>query len=370
VCAFALFVAAPARAQLDAPTVPPTSTVVPITAVTVPATTSTTRSTAPVATVPDPIRLPTRVGELTDTAGIIPPRNEQAITDELVASKARAGARLEVLTIRSLKDWDAETYGLDAFASAAFDAWNLGDPIRHDGALVVIVMEPSRSLVVTGPWYQHSADAEINSVVDSTLTPALAKREYTRGIRESVQAIARILSLSVPEPTTSTLADPTGNGERKTSLLDVPAWTSGLLGGPLVLGAGWALRRRRRPQLTCPQCGNRAQHTPGPVHEDVTVDGGEPVGPWLDSVGLRLIPCIVCGHYVVERRPKHRGTCGSCASPLPPATLTNLRGATSDEPGSVKVSRACNACDYRQDRVLSLPRLSQGGRVGASHLRE
>jgi hypothetical protein len=224
--------------------------------------------------------------------------------------------------------------------------------------------------VVTGPWYQHSADAEINSVVDSTLAPALAKREYTRGIRESVQAIARILSLPVPEPTTSTTPTTIGHDGRTTALPDVPAWTSGLLGVPLVLGAGWALRRRRRPQLTCPQCGNRAQHAPGPVHEDVTVDGGEPVEPWLASVGLRLSRCIVCDHHVVDHRPKHRGTCAACSSPLPPASLADLRRATSDEPGAVQVLRACRGCDYRQNQVLSLPRLSQGGRVGASHLRD
>ncbi len=318
------------------------------------------------------MRVPVRTGELTDTAGIIPPRNERTIVADLATAQARAGARIEVLTIASLNDWDAEPYGLDALVSTAFDTWNLGDPIRHDGALLVILREPSSAIVITGPWYRGSTDAAIGRVIDATLRPAVARREYTRGIRESVQEIARILSLPVPVPdsTASKASDPIESPGLGTSLPDVDMWTYGLLIVPIALGVGWALRRRRCPHLSCPQCGNRSQPASGPVDADVTIDGGEPVEPWLGSVGVRLSCCVVCGHHVVSCRPKHRSACPSCARRLPTLTLADLRCATSDEPGAVRVSRSCPDCDYRQDRVLSLPRLTQGGRVGASHLQE
>lgn len=359
---------ATAPAQLHPPTVPNTATVAPPTAATVPATAPTTRSTPPVATVPNPLRIPRRTGELTDTAGIIPPRNEQAITDELVASRARAGSRLEVLTVRSLKDWDAESYGLDAFAATAFEAWNLGDPIRHDGALVVIVKEPPRSVTVTGPWYQHTTDEAINSVLDATLTPAFAKREYTRGIRESVQAIARILSLPI-DGVAATESTDVGAQRPRSQLPKIPLWTYGSGAVPLAVLAflfGW---RRRNPPAHCPQCGNAMSVCSDPLNADVTLEGGVPVPSWLDSNGLRLWSCNVCGQHLVGHTRTPTSNCPACSKTLPVALLEDVRGATSEEPGIVRITRACSSCDHRNERILSLPKLSQGGRFGASHLR-
>ena len=313
-----------------------------------------------------PMHVPNRTGAFTDLAGLISPKNAATIGDALRDAQARAGAAINVLTIRSLTDWNAANFGPRKFADATLGAWNIGYVIRHDGALLLIVTNPPTVTAATGIGYKHAYDDAVQRVLTSTLEPAMKRREYTRGIKDSVAAIARILSIPVPEIVPTTDVTITAASKK----YDVPGWAYGGGVGVAIAGLGLALMRHRRRPLPCPQCGNFLTASKTPITDDVTVEGGEPVERFVSTTGLRLLSCDVCGHYVATAPtlPRKKRTCPECSAPTLGTALDSVRGATSEDPGLVFVRRVCSSCDFRQERTLSLPRLIQGGRVGARHV--
>jgi uncharacterized protein len=168
-----------------------------------------------------------------DTAQLLDPETEAALTDRIVAHRQQTGVQIAVLTVPDTGDLPVED-----FAIAVVERWRGGTEGRDDGVLVVLVQRSGRVRIEVG----YGLEAELSDAAVRRLLEDTRRRfdagAYDLGIAELVDGIAARTAERRPGP-----GDTGEDSSDRGCGLGVPLV---LLGG-LVLGLlAWLARRSGR----------------------------------------------------------------------------------------------------------------------------
>lgn len=134
--------------------------------------------------------LPVFDAPVVDSAGVLSEAVEADLNVELEAFRADAGPQIAVLTVESTSGAAIEDYSIDVAR-----AWGLGDRVRDDGVLLVIVTGDRELRIEVGSGVEGDlTDLEAGRIIDLAVVPLLQASDMDGAVREGVAAIMVELS--------------------------------------------------------------------------------------------------------------------------------------------------------------------------------
>ncbi len=132
---------------------------------------------------------PALTGRVVDTANLLDPAQEQALTAKLAALETQTQRQFVVTTIPDLGDYDIADYGYRLGR-----AWKLGGKERDDG-LLLIVAPNSRKVRFEVAYGLEGVmtDATSNDIIQRDILPRFRSNDFPGGINAGVdRAIAQL----------------------------------------------------------------------------------------------------------------------------------------------------------------------------------
>jgi uncharacterized protein len=349
---------------------------------------------------------PPRRSEVNDFAAVLGPGDEAAIRDRLADLRAGAGIEAVVVTVGSIREYRTGDASIESFATHLFNAWGIGDRRRNDGILVLVAVADRAVRIEVGSGYGRGLDAKMKAIIDRVMVPRFKRDDLGGAVRAGVEAIhAALAGTRAPEAAASPTAAPrpaeprqveaglrsppqlerppepeTGRRSRpravSTSTPEGGAHVTDLVlraiaGNPdlLVYGvlgllvaaslaaAGVSLFRRRRHR--CPDC--RAKMTRlDEVADDEFLDPGQELEETLGSVNHEVWRCDGCGRHRLVSRPRWSSsyrTCPKCRLRAVEEHGETVLQPTYSSTGEHRISRRCRSCDFREEKIVTLPKL-------------
>jgi uncharacterized protein len=217
-----------------------------------------------------------------DYAGVIDDDAEARIRAELRTLRAETGVEATVLTIPGRGGFDASS-SVEAFATALFNAWGIGDPARNDGLLMLVVADERAVRIELGAGYDQGYDVVAQDIVSRGMVPAIRdgrpSAAIEAGVRDLDARIARRHAARLPAEAPKALSPPERGG-----------WVAWAIFGGIAAVVAFKTRIGRFLNVwkRCPNCGAR------------TLDVRRKPGAGAGSKVLTTVTCRSCGH--VETR--------------------------------------------------------------------
>lgn len=230
---------------------------------------------------------------VTDIAGIVSQEAEVRLAALLEKLEKDTGVEATVVTIPSRKTYEPVAPSLESFATGLFNNWGIGNPMRNDGIMLLVIPDDKETRLELGSGYDQGYDVLAQDIVSRWLVPAFRDGDYSDGIEVGMEAVAdriarRHAARLQPEPLPDRPSEITEH---------LGAWIFGAL---FALIAGLALFGRKISDLAvgfqkCPQCGSRTltRTRTTLVH----------AGPGVPGTTRLVTTCQTCGnHYEREER--------------------------------------------------------------------
>jgi uncharacterized protein len=139
--------------------------------------------------------LPALTGRVVDTADLLTPAQEAALTAELAALEGRTSDQLVVVTTPSLGGRTISQYGL-----ALGNSWHIGQRGKDNGVLLIVAPTEHQVRIEVGYGLEAIlTNTRAQQVVDSIL-PLFRESHWRDGIEAGSQAIVAILIAHANEP--------------------------------------------------------------------------------------------------------------------------------------------------------------------------
>ncbi|MCF2905336.1 TPM domain-containing protein [Octadecabacter sp. CECT 8868] len=123
-----------------------------------------------------------------DYADLLPVDEEAALSAQLKTLREETGVEMTVLTLDSQRPF-AQGQSLEAFSTALFNHWGIGDAQRNDGVLVMVLRADRAMRVELGAGYGQDWNREAQYIVDNDFLPAFRSDDYAGGITRGVDAV-------------------------------------------------------------------------------------------------------------------------------------------------------------------------------------
>jgi uncharacterized protein len=194
------------------------------------------------------VQYPRLTGRVVDTADLLAPAQEAALSSRLEAAERAAGRQLVVVTVPNLQDRAIEEYGVGLGR-----AWGLGRRDANNGVLLIVAVAEKKIRIEVGYGLEGIlTDALSSRIIRERITPRFQANDYAGGIVAGVDAILEQLQ-APPEAAEQRVAEAAraesgGEAERGGgSLLGLIIWGVIMLVGLLALvGRGLFGRRYGR----------------------------------------------------------------------------------------------------------------------------
>lgn len=189
---------------------------------------------------------------ISDYADVVDPDTEARIVEILSATRAETGVHITVATIVRRADYGDSTR-IEDFAKDWFNAWGIGDPVKHDGILMLIAVEDREMRIALGGGYSVIYDGRAQRVIDTAILPAFRLDKFSEGIEAGV--VSATERLARPFAAQDVVTETSGFPETPQDN-SLPVWMFMIaVVGALVLMVrrkiADAMVRTRR----CPECG-------------------------------------------------------------------------------------------------------------------
>lgn len=218
-----------------------------------------------------------RSDTVSDFAEILPAAEEARIGTLLRDIRDETGVHVVVVTMDRISDHGGWGKTLEAFATALFNQWGVGDRARNDGIMILVVPGTRETRIELGSGYARAYDARAQAVIDTAMLPQFRERLMVQGITDGVLA------------TRERIIEPYIRGEWvglgdlvKTVLIGL-----GVIGGATGLifagKAAWAAYVR------CPQCGQPTLSRRNEVLNHAT--------RYSSGNGIQYLDCPSCGYH-------------------------------------------------------------------------
>ncbi len=303
-----------------------------------------------------------------DTAAVIDDAAEARLEGAIEALHSRTGAEIVVVTADQISD------SPKAFATALFAHWQLGDPARNDGLLVLLVMGERRLEMEPGLGLEAVLDADwLLAMQQRDIIPRFKQGDFGAGLEAGVTAVVERLANNFEAPSPGVAgtyrsdrpvepapARAVENGPAAVApeQRSPPARDSGSspwipLGGAGVVGlagfGAWAMRRRWwRRMKTCEQC-QQTMLQLDEIADDAKLEPGERKEEEIGSIDYRVLVCPGCQWS--RTLPRNRWfsgyrRCTGCSYKTGKRSSRTVIHATYDHGGQVEVTETCVNCPH------------------------
>src|ERR1051325_1283728 len=131
---------------------------------------------------------------LADAASLIQPQDKAKVRSTCEALLQSKGVPLLVVTINSMSDYGASGWPIERYAMNLFDEWGIGHSgNRNSGVLLLVSRNDRKVRIEMGAMWTHDRDALAASVINGTIVPRFKAGDFSGGIRDGVDALARQL---------------------------------------------------------------------------------------------------------------------------------------------------------------------------------
>ena len=128
---------------------------------------------------------PNLTGQVVDEAGIL-----TSDTHAKVLSKLREGQQFVVVTLKDLRGYEIEEYGLELARH-----WGIGHKDYDDGVLLIVAPNERQVRIEVGYGLEGVlTDAKSSEIIRNILLPAFKNGDYNGGIVKAVDVMTRIIS--------------------------------------------------------------------------------------------------------------------------------------------------------------------------------
>jgi uncharacterized protein len=135
---------------------------------------------------------PDLIGRVVDTAELLSPDEEQALTARLEALEQQSTRQLVVATVPDLRGYPIEDY-----ANRLFRHWQLGQADANNGVLLLVAVAERRVRIEVGYGLEPIlTDALSSQIIRNDITPRFRDGDYPGGIEAGADAI--IAQLQAP----------------------------------------------------------------------------------------------------------------------------------------------------------------------------
>jgi uncharacterized protein len=132
---------------------------------------------------------PKLTGRVVDTADLLSPADEAALTQKLQALEQATGRQLVVATVPDLQGYPIEDYGYKLGR-----AWGIGQKGANNGAILLIAKNDRKIRIEVGYGLEPIlTDAYSGEIIRDQITPAFKQGNYAAGINAGVDAIVQQL---------------------------------------------------------------------------------------------------------------------------------------------------------------------------------
>jgi len=132
------------------------------------------------------IKFPKPAGYVNDFAGVLVPSTETALNNLLVRLEKKTGAEMAVVTVKTVKPMDIDTYAVELF-----NDWKLGKKGLDNGVLIVFAKEDRKIKIETGKGIEGTLpDGYLGRVLDEQAVPAFKLEKYGRGLYNTAAVLS------------------------------------------------------------------------------------------------------------------------------------------------------------------------------------
>lgn len=123
-----------------------------------------------------------------DFADLLDPSDEVELSNQLDQLKQDTGVEMTILTLGTQDDY-ARNLTLEEFATGLFNEWGIGDAVRNDGVLVMVIRDDRAMRIELGEAYGRDWDATTWHIVNHHFLPAFKASQFASGIKTGTTAI-------------------------------------------------------------------------------------------------------------------------------------------------------------------------------------
>ncbi|HEY9580393.1 MAG TPA: TPM domain-containing protein [Rhizorhapis sp.] len=138
---------------------------------------------------------PPLTGRVVDTANILDPTQEQALTAKLEAIEDQSGRQVVVATLADLQGYDIADYGYRLGRT-----WGIGQKGEDNGALLIVAPGERKVRIEVGYGLEGIlTDAMSSIIIQRAIIPHFKQDDYPGGIAAGVNEIGKLLALPPDE---------------------------------------------------------------------------------------------------------------------------------------------------------------------------
>ncbi|MCB8840674.1 YgcG family protein [Aurantimonas sp. VKM B-3413] len=138
---------------------------------------------------------PPLTGRVVDTADLLDPATEAAMTEKLAAFEQKSSDQIVVATIPSLEGNTIEDYGYRLGR-----AWGIGQEGENNGVVLLVARDDHKVRIEVGYGLEGTLTDALSSVIIQTdILPAFRSGDYAAGISKGVDGILTVLSGNAAE---------------------------------------------------------------------------------------------------------------------------------------------------------------------------
>jgi len=136
------------------------------------------------------ITVPKPQGYVTDLAGVIDGPTKARLTNLIRELKAKTGAEIAVVTVRTTQPESAFDY-----AMAIAEQWKPGSAGKDDGIVFLVAVDDREMQILTGYGVEGPLpDGKVGEIRDTLVVPAFKSGDYARGIADATTTMAALIA--------------------------------------------------------------------------------------------------------------------------------------------------------------------------------
>jgi uncharacterized protein len=129
-------------------------------------------------------------GYVSDHADLLSTDEELRLERWLLQVEEKSNVEIIIVTLNSLSEYQGtNNNSIEAFATALFDTYGIGNRPKNDGVLLLISKNDRKARIELGKHYGRYRDSDATHIMNSIIVPHFKRGDYPAGITAGTEAI-------------------------------------------------------------------------------------------------------------------------------------------------------------------------------------